>query len=318
MYLRKQGPGRRSPPPTSPRRRRHRAQPDLKLATLSRRASSRSSWSSSAAAATSPLAEQGRRPPRSDGITVDSIYSPVLKVTYRVRGHPRRAAAAYDFDSWCWTSRPSRRSPRGTRWPRPVPPWSSCSAGPRAQRRARKASRSGRRPPRRGRPHRRVRAADRGDGPDRPILQLPQARGHPHRRRNGLPGPRPTCWTSATSGRSRSTRFKIKLAGMGLALKDSPAGFDPAAAAMSYGDSDWNDDTDDSGYGSLAVSAPGPGTTPTTRRPSKSRCLRQGDGHAFGRARSPLGVGVAALRPTERLRRFGGVRLRRPVIRAQQ
>ena len=53
-------------------------------------------------------------------------------------------------------------------------------------------------------------------------------------------------------GQKSIDEVKIKLAGMGLALKDSPAGFDPAAAAMSYGDSDWNDDTDDSGYGSLA------------------------------------------------------------------
>jgi DNA-directed RNA polymerase subunit alpha len=46
---------------------------------------------------------------------------------------------------------------------------------------------------------------------------------------------------------------KIKLAGMGLSLKDSPAGFDPAVAALAYSDSDWNDDTDDSSYGVVST-----------------------------------------------------------------
>jgi DNA-directed RNA polymerase subunit alpha len=40
---------------------------------------------------------------------------------------------------------------------------------------------------------------------------------------------------------------------MGLSLKDSPAGFDPAAAALAYSDTDWNDDTDDGGYGVVPV-----------------------------------------------------------------
>jgi DNA-directed RNA polymerase subunit alpha len=40
---------------------------------------------------------------------------------------------------------------------------------------------------------------------------------------------------------------------MGLSLKDSPAGFDPAAAALAYSDSDWNDDSDDSAYGSVGA-----------------------------------------------------------------
>ena len=50
-------------------------------------------------------------------------------------------------------------------------------------------------------------------------------------------------------GQKSIDEVKIKLAGMGLSLKDSPAGFDPAAAALAYSDTDWNDDTDDSGYG---------------------------------------------------------------------
>ncbi len=50
-------------------------------------------------------------------------------------------------------------------------------------------------------------------------------------------------------GQKSIDEVKIKLAGMGLSLKDSPAGFDPAAAALAYSDTDWNDDTDDSSYG---------------------------------------------------------------------
>ena len=54
-------------------------------------------------------------------------------------------------------------------------------------------------------------------------------------------------------GQKSIDEVKIKLAGMGLSLKDSPAGFDPAAAALAYSDNDWNDDTDDSGYGAVAT-----------------------------------------------------------------
>ena len=58
-------------------------------------------------------------------------------------------------------------------------------------------------------------------------------------------------------GQKSIDEVKIKLAGMGLSLKDSPAGFDPAAAALAYSDNDWNDDTDDSGYGAVSpVGAP--------------------------------------------------------------
>jgi DNA-directed RNA polymerase subunit alpha len=58
-------------------------------------------------------------------------------------------------------------------------------------------------------------------------------------------------------GQKSIDEVKIKLAGMGLSLKDSPAGFDPAAAALAYSDNDWNDDTDDSGYGAISpVGAP--------------------------------------------------------------
>ena len=54
-------------------------------------------------------------------------------------------------------------------------------------------------------------------------------------------------------GQKSIDEVKIKLAGMGLSLKDSPAGFDPAVAALAYSDNDWNDDTDDSSYGVVST-----------------------------------------------------------------
>ena len=67
-------------------------------------------------------------------------------------------------------------------------------------------------------------------------------------------------------GQKSIDEVKIKLAGMGLSLKDSPAGFDPAAAALAYSDNDWNDDTDDSSYGAVSRS-----TRPDDRRRHRLR-----------------------------------------------
>ena len=60
-------------------------------------------------------------------------------------------------------------------------------------------------------------------------------------------------------GQKSIDEVKIKLAGMGLSLKDSPAGFDPAAAALAYSDTDCNDDTDDGG---VALGGEGAGIDP--------------------------------------------------------
>ena len=50
-------------------------------------------------------------------------------------------------------------------------------------------------------------------------------------------------------GQKSIDEVKEKLAALGLGLKDSPAGFDPTAAALSYGESDWSDiDGDDDDY----------------------------------------------------------------------
>ena len=73
-------------------------------------------------------------------------------------------------------------------------------------------------------------------------------------------------------GQKSIDEVKIKLAGMGLSLKDSPAGFDPAVAALAYSDNDWNDDTDDSSLRRRVTAARTTSlTTPITPRPSRSR-----------------------------------------------
>ena len=56
-------------------------------------------------------------------------------------------------------------------------------------------------------------------------------------------------------GQKSIDEVKIKLAGLGLSLKDSPVGFDPAAAALAYADDDWSDDE----------------ATPTSITPRRSR-----------------------------------------------
>jgi DNA-directed RNA polymerase subunit alpha len=45
-------------------------------------------------------------------------------------------------------------------------------------------------------------------------------------------------------GQKSIDEVKVKLAGLGLSLKDSPIGFDPGAAALSYGENEWTEDDD--------------------------------------------------------------------------
>ena len=128
MYLRKQGPGDVTAADIAPPAGVTVHNPDLQLATLTKKGKLEIEL----------VVERGRgyvpaSPNKVVGaeigrIPVDSIYSPVLKVTYRSR--PPASSSAPTSTGWCSTSRPSRRSPRGTRWPRPAPPWSSCSAWP--------------------------------------------------------------------------------------------------------------------------------------------------------------------------------------------
>ena len=76
-----------------------------------------------------------------------------------------------------------------------------------------------------------VRAADRGAGPHRPVLQLPQARGHPHRRRAGRPHRVRPAGHPQLRRRSPSTRSRSSCVGWVSSLKDSPATFDPSEVA---------------------------------------------------------------------------------------
>ena len=181
MYLRKQGPVR-SPPPTSRRRPDVEVHnPDLHLATLNGKGKlemeltvERGRGYVSAVQNKQPGQEIGRIP-------VDSIYSPVLKVTYKVEA--TRVEQRTDFDRLIVDVETKGPCCRATRWPAPARRWSSCSAGPRAERRGR-GHRHGPVADRR-RAGCRPGVADRGARPHRPVVQLPQARGHPHRGRAG-------------------------------------------------------------------------------------------------------------------------------------
>jgi hypothetical protein len=130
------GPRRPSPPPTSRRRPASRCTtPTCTSPPSTTRASSRSSSSSSAAAATS-RPTQNKQPAEIGRIPVDSIYSPVLKVTYKVEA--TRVEQRTDFDKLVIdvetkpVDQPARRDRLGRQDPgRAVRP------GPRAQRRGR-------------------------------------------------------------------------------------------------------------------------------------------------------------------------------------
>ena len=71
---------------------------------------------------------------------------------------------------------------RATPSPRPARPWSSCSAWPASSTSTPRASTSARRPTTQFVAEQ-LATADRGARPDGALVQLPQARGHPHRGR---------------------------------------------------------------------------------------------------------------------------------------
>ncbi|GFG70818.1 hypothetical protein MSEN_25380 [Mycolicibacter senuensis] len=80
-------------------------------------------------------------------IPVDSIYSPVLKVTYKVEA--TRVEQRTDFDKLVLDVETKNSvSPRDAR-PRPARPWSNCSAWHANSTSRPRASRSGRRRPKR-------------------------------------------------------------------------------------------------------------------------------------------------------------------------
>ena len=130
MYLRKQGPGPVTAADIAPPAGLEVHNPDLHIATLNSKGKlemeltvERGRGYVSAAQNKQPGQEIGRIP-------IDSIYSPVLRVTYKVEA--TRVEQRTDFDKLILDveTKASLR-PRGTRWPVPVSePWSSCSAWP--------------------------------------------------------------------------------------------------------------------------------------------------------------------------------------------
>ena len=179
MYLRKQGPGDVTAGDIQPPAGVSVHNPDLKLATLNGKGRldmeltvERGRGYVTAAQNKNAGAEIGRIP-------VDSIYSPVLKVTYRVEA--TRVEQRTDFDRLIIdvetkaSISPAHRAGLGR-----LHPGRAVRALPRAGR-DRRGHRH--RPVPAGRAaRRRSGAADRGAGPDRPLVQLPQARGHQLRR----------------------------------------------------------------------------------------------------------------------------------------
>ena len=181
MYLRKQGPGAVTAADIAPPAGVEVHNPELHLATLNGKGKleieltvERGRGYVSAAQNKQPGQEIGRIP-------VDSIYSPVLKVTYKVEA--TRVEQRTDFDRLVVDveTKPSMR-PRDAVASRRQDPRRAVRAGPRAQRR------------RRGHRHGPVARPTRSSPADlalpiedaRPhgaVVQLPQARGHPHRGR---------------------------------------------------------------------------------------------------------------------------------------
>ena len=129
MYLRKQGPGVVTAADIAPPAGVEVHNPDLHIATLNGKGKleieltvERGRGYVSAQQNKSGDAEIGRVP-------VDSIYSPVLKVTYKVEA--TRVEQRTDFDKLIVDVETKQaRSPRATRWPRPARRWSSCSVWP--------------------------------------------------------------------------------------------------------------------------------------------------------------------------------------------
>ncbi len=179
MYLRKAGPGDVTAGDIQPPAGVSVHNPDLKLATLNGKGRldmeltvERGRGYVTAAQNKQAGAEIGRIP-------VDSIYTPVMKVTYRVEA--TRVEQRTDFD----------RLIIDVETKASISPRTALASAGSTGRAVRSLPRAGR--DRRGHRHRAVpagRAAgrrpgapDRGAGPHGPVLQLPQARGHQLRRR---------------------------------------------------------------------------------------------------------------------------------------
>jgi ribosomal protein L17 len=159
-------------------------------------------------------------------IPVDSIYSPVLKVTYKVEA--TRVEQRTDFDKLSSTSRPRTRSARATPWRRPARPWSSCSVWLASSTSRPRASRSARRRPRPITSRRSLPIED---------LDL-TVRSYNCLKREGVHTVGELVARTESDlldirnfGQKSIDEVKVKLHQLGLSLKDSPASFDPSEVA---------------------------------------------------------------------------------------
>ena len=235
MYLRKQGPGAVTAADIAPPAGVEVHNPELHLATLNGKGKleieltvERGRGYVSAVQNKQVGQEIGRIP-------VDSIYSPVLKVTYKVEA--TRVEQRTDFDRLVVDveTKPSHDA-RATPSPAPARPWSSCSAWPASSTSRPRASTSARRP------------TDAALAADLalPIEELDlTVRSYNCLKREGIHTVGELVARSEADlldirnfGAKSIDEVKVKLHSMGLALKDSPPGFDPSSVVDSYGDDD--------------------------------------------------------------------------------
>lgn len=146
MYLRKQGPGEVTAGDIVPPAGCTVHNPEMHIATLNDKGKLEVELVVERGRGYVPAVQNKASGAEIGRIPVDSIYSPVLKVTYKVEA--TRVEQRTDFDKLILTSRPRTRSAHGTRWPRPARPWSNCSAWHANSTWRPRASRSGRRRPR--------------------------------------------------------------------------------------------------------------------------------------------------------------------------
>lgn len=128
MYLRKQGPGLVTAADIAPPAGVEVHNPDLVLATLNGKGKLEMELTVERGRGYVSAVQNKQLGQEIGRIPVDSIYSPVLKVTYKV-GRPESSSAPTSTSSSS-TSRPSRPCARVTPWRPPARPWSSCSAWP--------------------------------------------------------------------------------------------------------------------------------------------------------------------------------------------
>ena len=177
MYLRKQGPGAVTAGDIVPPAGVTVHNPDMHIATLNDKGKLEVELVVERGRGYVPAVQNKASGAEIGRIPVDSIYSPVLKVTYKVEA--TRVEQRTDFDKLILdvetksSITAARRAGVGGQDAGRV-----VRSGTRTQRRGR--GHRDRPVAGRGRPHRVVRAADRRPGPHGAVVQLPQARGCAH------------------------------------------------------------------------------------------------------------------------------------------